>query len=244
MGFFKKLKKIQPFKKPLEAALLTNPATGLAYSAIDDKIKQMQQKPENLNLDTNALRDKAMLELEGERQEIELMQQAARNKDTRKNRRDELAKILSQQADQDFRLSVPGIAEDANAAGLYTGTGYSEALARERANLAGRNSMALQLAATGDAEAEVAEINAAKGKRLGLQEAGVSRVLSLDDYTRNAMLANSIYGKQQGGGKGGTATGALSGAASGASTGATIGGPKGAAVGAGLGAVAGAGGGK
>jgi hypothetical protein len=239
MGF--KLKKLI---KPVEKiAANVNPIQYVAAKTVNSLVNP--KKPAQFAAPgTNPEGDRALLEAEAARQEKELMEQAARNKDTRRSRREELAKILSQQADQDFKLAQPYIAEDANAGGVYTGTGYSEALARERANLAGRNSLALQLAATGDAESEIAEINAAKGKSLGLQEAGVSRVLSLDDYTRNAMLANSIYGKPSGGGKGGTATAALSNAASGASTGAMIGGPKGAAVGAGLGAVSAAGGGK
>lgn len=89
----------------------------------------------------------------------------------RRTRRDELAKILSSQVDQDFKNAIPQIAEDANTKGILTSTGYGEALARERSRLSERSN--LELAKTGlsdlDAEASLRESLAAGGLDSGQQ---------------------------------------------------------------------------
>lgn len=98
----------------------------------------------------------------------------------RKTRRQELADTLSRVADRQFMTELPNIAENANAGGIYTGTGFSEALAREKAsNLRGiEDRLALQ--SLTDVDADIAG-----------RDRSLSRQFSLEDFIRSANVAKS-----------------------------------------------------
>lgn len=109
----------------------------------------------------------------------------------RKQRRAEMASVLTGIADKQFSRAIPGLAEDANAGGVYTGTGFSEALARERA----MNTEDLQgkIAEQGltDLDAELGFRNSALGQRSSAADSALSRQFSLEDFIRSANVAKA-----------------------------------------------------
>ena len=112
--------------------------------------------------------------------------------------------------------SLPGIAENAQAAHLYDSTGYGQEVGRQQANLASQvanQEAQLKLGALG-------QLQGSQQNALGIQnsygQAGLGRGLSLEDFINQANVAKTIGAQtapQVGNGKGNTGT-ALSGAGS------------------------------
>lgn len=120
---------------------------------------------------------------------------------SREQARKQLGDVLTQRNNAAFTDAIPQIAGDANAAGVYTGTGYSEALARERAKL------------ERDAQSTLAQ------QAVSDSDAALSRQFSLEDFMREAEVAKRLGRASQPrrpSGIGSLLTGGLSGAAAGA----------------------------
>lgn len=116
--------------------------------------------------------------------------------------------------------SLPDIAENAQSAHLYDSTGYGQEVARQQAQLA-----------SGAAGNEANLKLGALGSLQQMEQSGLQRQFSLQDYSAQANLAQMLAKSQQpASGKGG-GMGALGGAASGATAGAAFG-PWGAGIGA------------
>lgn len=147
---------------------------------------------------------------------------AGRTKALRKQGLDELAGILAQAERRSFAESAPQIAEDANAGGFYTGTGYSDALARERAKLAAGTRDTLSAAGLGNIDTDIAA-----------EDSALQRRFSLQDYGRE-LKAGSLIGQRtaprQPGLIGPVLTGAVGGYAAGGPVGAGVGAAAGAAT--------------
>lgn len=152
---------------------------------------------------------------------------AGRTKALRKQGLDELAGILAGAEQRSFAESAPQIAEDANAGGFYTGTGYSDALAKERAKLAAGTRDTLATAGLANVETDI-----------GAENAALDRRFSLLDYGRE-LKSGALIGQRTAPRQPGLIGPALTGAVSGAVAGAPAG-PGGAAAGAGVGAIGGA----
>lgn len=170
---------------------------------------------------------------------------AATNADAlklRKDRRAELATLLSQQADNEFKLSQPEIAEESNSAGILYSSGYGNALAKEKGRISTARDLQLAQQALTDTDADIAGRQQVDALGRVYKDSGLSRNFSLQDFAREGAVAKEIGGASAapktaaytGGGKGG----ALSGGASGAAAGASFG-PYGALIGGGAGALLG-----
>jgi len=109
----------------------------------------------------------------------------------RKQRRAEMATLLTGVADTQFRRAIPGLAEDANAGGVYTGTGFSDSLARERAMNTEDVQNRLAQQGLSDLDAELGFRTSALGQRTGANDAATSRQFSLEDFIRSANVAKA-----------------------------------------------------
>jgi len=186
--------------------------------------------------DVDLFSDQGQIEREGLRQAIQLSTLGKTQKDSRSQNLKELASFLSNEENRKFGLAQPDIAEEANARGYYTGTGYSDALARERAKLAGDTSALLAAQSLSDREADIQSLAAVLGKRQDYQQAGLDRRFGLDDELRGYNRARDLaeLTRPNMGGAGGN-TGSLVGSLIGGGIGAFIAGPAGAGAGAGMG---------
>ncbi len=142
--------------------------------------------------------------------------------------RQELASVLAGQQERLFEEAVPNILEQSQAAGLLRSTGTGEALGREAGRLAAGTSEALALAGLGDIDVQSQGLQNILNQRLGFQTSGLQRSLSLEDFQREANLAQ-LLGAQaapqidDAGSKGFNLGSAFRGGAQGALTGALVG---------------------
>lgn len=123
---------------------------------------------------------------------------------TRAQRLQDLSKLLTGSANDLFSSTIaPATAEDANAKGIYTGTGYSEALARQKANLASTVQSQLSQQGLMDTDSLLgSETNATNAQQAlyqsalqtsqGLNTAGLSRQFSLQDFANQGNMARTI----------------------------------------------------
>lgn len=163
----------------------------------------------------------------------------------RKTRRGELASLLSQQANNEFQLSQPEIAEASNAGGVLYSSGYGTALAKEKGRIGQERDLKLAQQALSDTDADIEGMQQVGAIGRGSKEAGLSRRFSLEDMSRQGSMSREIGASMpagttaaaapSGGGKGGMMNGAAGGAAAGAPMG-----PWGAAIGGGIGGILGA----
>ncbi len=168
-------------------------------------------------------RNKALINSEGDRQYNDILGESKTQLGLRQTRRQELADLLSRVSDKQFMRELPNIAENANAGGTYTGTGFSEALAREK----GRNAADVQDKLAGqaltDTDAEIALRNSALDKRQGFQTGALSRGFSLEDFIRSANVAKTTGQALQPKTDGKSGLGSIQGAAAGSAAGAPFG---------------------
>lgn len=153
-------------KNPYGVPMPNNPirkALGLSDDQKTTLDGEFSISPEELNASTGAILNEGKTQSE-----------------MRGKRRQELADLLYKSQDRIFRDNYPQIAEDANSKGLYTGTGFSEALAREKSRLAADTTDALSQQALGDLDAE-----------LGFRNNALSRRFSLEDFIRSANVAKN-----------------------------------------------------
>lgn len=221
------------FQIDLREALLPENITG----------EERKRIIENIPLDIDIQDDRFDIEREGIRQGLQLENLLNEERGRRAESLGSLSDLLTRQADAQFSLDTPRIREDANAAGLFRTTGLAEALADRRKQLAEQTGFKLGEAGLLD---RAADIDAARGvlaNTQGFQSSGLQRNFSLDDYQREALLAQSLARMatpsqpRSGGGK---VSGALTGAGTGAAIGTSFAPGVGTAIGAGLGAAAGA----
>lgn len=139
-------------------------------------------------------------------------------------RRAELGKALQTQAEAQFMDQLPRTAEQANAGGIYTGTGFSDALAREKGLYTRDVANNMSVAAGNDVGNEIQGRNAA-----------LSRGFSLRDYNQQARIAQALAAA----GQPVPQNNMMGNIMSGAGTGAAVGGPWGAVAGGLLGALQG-----
>lgn len=139
--------------------------------------------------------------------------------------RDQLAKLLTQQAQQSFAQTLPSTAEDYNAGHLLNSSGYGNEVARQQAYLA--SGIANQIGQVGLQDINRSSdigLSALQGQQQQ-QAAALSRGFSLQDFTRQAILAKAIgvqAAPQVGNGKGAGVSGGLAGASAGATVGSAV----------------------
>lgn len=154
--------------------------------------EQRKQIIEGIPDDIDLLSDEGRIYREGIIQSLEQQKVAGEQKNLRGNNLRDLASFLAKEEDRKFNLARPDIAEDANAAGLYNGTGYSEALARERSKLAGDTSALLVAQGLSDREADIQSLASVLGTRQGFQTAGLQRNFGLQDENRSFARAREL----------------------------------------------------
>jgi len=175
-----------------------------------------------------------------------LAQQAIRSQ-----RLSDLTELLGRERDVAFQEAAPVIGESAQTAGLFRSSGFGDALAREKSRLQQQVEFRLGEQALADRSAEEQAIASILGQRQGLQQAGLQRRFSFEDFERQAALARELGAlgvptniqAPQAGSKGGALSGAATGGAAGAILG-PIGSGAGAIIGGLRGALGEAGGGK
>jgi hypothetical protein len=146
---------------------------------------QRRQIIDSIPTDIDILSDEGRIYREGITQSLQQEKMAGQQKDLRGQNLRELATFLSGEEDRKFNLARPEIAEQANASGVYTGSGYSEALARERSKLAGDTSALLAAQGLSDRDADVQALATILGTRQGFQTGGLQRTFGLQDEDRS-----------------------------------------------------------
>ena len=104
----------------------------------------------------------------------------------------DLAKMLSTQASQNFERSIPQIAEDANTKGIFSSTGYGEALARKQNELQQDIGTNLSLQGIKDRELTASGMGDITDARIGSMQSGLQRQLSLQDFAQNRTTAKEF----------------------------------------------------
>jgi len=192
--------------------------------------------------------DQAIIEAEARRQQEQQRQAFEASRALRERGLQQTGELLTQQRGQAFEQFVPQAAEQLQTKGLLQTSELENVLGREQARLQQASESILGQARIAGTQSEIEDINRILGQRQSLQQSGLERRFSIQDFERQAQLAQQLGAQitpQVGGGGGsrlgGAATGAVGGAASLAGFG-----PIGAAVGGILGGVGGAasGGGK
>lgn len=160
----------------------------------------------------------------------------------RESARQKLADALIRQSQATFQQGLPATMEDLNARHLLNGSGLGQEIARQQGNLAANiaNQVGVQGAQDLNRASDI-NFEAFKGKQ-GQQAAGLSRVLSLQDFAKQAQIAKAIGAQaapQMPSGKASGVSGGLAGAGTGATIGTGIAPGYGTAIGAILGGLAG-----
>lgn len=110
----------------------------------------------------------------------------------RKNALTDLAGILSKQQADSFSRSIPQVAEDANTAGIFRSTGYGNALAEKERQLTADTSSQLALQGISDRNLTAAGMGDIVDNRLAMQQSGLQRQFTLDDFTKNIDTAKAL----------------------------------------------------
>lgn len=154
----------------------------------DQKAAYLNQIPQDIKFGS----DQYNIEKEGLRQKLQSEGVAATQKVQRAQQLNDLAGILSNQADTNFQRSIPTVAENANTAGIYRSTGYGEALAKQQGQL--QQDVQSQLAQQGlqDRAIDTGSLGDILAAQQGFQSAGVQRQFSLDDFATQARYAQQL----------------------------------------------------
>jgi hypothetical protein len=191
--------------------------------------------------------DQSIIEQEAARQAEQSRQAYEAENAIRSGRLTDLAGLLSKQEDQKFSQDSPGIYEDLNSRGLLRSSGLGDALAREKAKLAGDSANTLMQQGLTDRDAQIQGIQDILARTQSFQTSGLERKFTLEDFQKEADLSKSLGANLAPTVKPGNSvlSGVLGGAVAGGGAGAALG-PWGAGIGAVLGGTAGAakGGGK
>lgn len=220
------------FQQQVREALLPENITG------EERERLLKDIPFDIGFDT----DRFDIEREAIRQRQRAQEALAEERVQRSESLGVLGDLLQQQQAAQFTLNVPRIREDAQAAGLFRTTGLADALAREQARLTEQTGFRLGEAALLDRAADVQAQRDILANQLAIQQSGLQRDFSLEDFTRQTRLAKelaALSAPQSGRSSGGKAAGTLSGAATGAGIGTSISPGIGTAIGAGVGGVLG-----
>lgn len=183
--------------------------------------------------------DKAAISGLGASQDAQNQQFITSDAESRSGARDQLARLLTQQAQQSFSQTLPKTAEDYNAGHLLNSSGYGNEVARQQSNLAAQIANQVALQGVSDINRTSDQKAAALQGLQGFGNAGLSRQFSLEDFINSANVSKTIGAQtapQVSSGKGQTGTllggvGALA-PLVGAARGFGKGGPAGAAAGA------------
>jgi len=186
--------------------------------------------------------ERQQIEVFGRRQEEQLRQLFETQEQQRRAGIQDLSQFLAGEEQRKFKEAVPGIQEGLNTQGLLRSSALGQAMARQRGQLGAETQSALLAQGLSDREAQLAQTEQILGSRLGAQQAGFEREISLEDIEREQDLARQLAAMgmpsqptTQGGFQfGGALSGGLGGAASGAMLGSVVPG-----IGTGLGAAAG-----
>jgi len=154
---------------------------------------------------------------------------------------EETAQLLSRQRGQAFEQFVPQAAEQLQTRGLLQTSELENVLGREQARLQQESENILGGARIAGTQQEISDINRILTQRQGLQQSGLERRFSIQDFEREAGLARELGAQVTPtvGGSGSRLAGAATGAVGGAAALAPLG-PVGAVVGGLLGGAGGA----
>lgn len=144
--------------------------------------------PNDIGFDT----DRFQAEREGIRQKFQQQETLTQQKEIQKNRLGELATLLGEQEKRQFNESVPELAGNAQTAGFLETSGFGNALARERARLAGNTQTVLGLQALDDRDFEVNAIGDIAKNLNSFQTAGLERQFGLQDRDYSENLAKEL----------------------------------------------------
>lgn len=149
--------------------------------------------------------DQALIEQEGQRQYQQQQDFITSDAARREAARQQMAQLLTKQAQESFSETLPLTAEDYNAGHLLNSSGYGNEVARQQGSLA--QQIANKLGETGlqDVNLQTQQQQDALGGLLGYQSSGLNRNFSLQDFQRQAQLSREIGAMsvpQTGGGKG------------------------------------------
>lgn len=189
--------------------------------------------------------DQAVIEAEARRQEEQQRRAFEASRGLREQGLEQTAQLLARQRGQAFEQFVPQAAEQLQTRGLLQTSELENVLGREQSRLQQESETILGGARIASTQQEIADINRILAQRQGLQQAGIERRFSIEDFERQQRLAKELGAQitpEVGGGQGSRLTGALQGGVAGASAGA-VGGIPGTAIGGLIGAGLGAAGG-
>lgn len=132
------------------------------------------------------------VETEAERQRQQIEEATYKKSRIASSRLEELKQLLAQEESRKFNQAIPSIAESAQAQGFLETSGFGNALARERANLAGQTQYELARQSLSDRDIELGGIDEASKVGRDLQVAGLERQFSENDLTRSERLAREL----------------------------------------------------
>lgn len=147
----------------------------------EEREAMMNEIPTDIGFDL----DRFNIEREGIRQSLQQKKAAGEQKTLRQTRLNELAGFLAEQEGVKFQREIPEIAEQANLQGVYRSTGFGNALAKRRGELAQDTNAALASQGIADRDMDVNAISDILNTKREFQSAGLDRQFSLDDATRN-----------------------------------------------------------
>lgn len=164
----------QQYQRELRMASLPDNIPAEARQALVDQIPN--------DIDINS--DEGRLYRQGIIQSYEQKKLAEEQKAQRASGLEDLSKLLVSKNQSLFKQAQPQIAEEANAAGIYTGTGYSEALAREQARLAEQADLTLSGVALSDRSLDTDALAGILATQQGYQAQGLNRSFGKEDYAQ------------------------------------------------------------
>lgn len=164
-------------------------------------------------------RDQAVIEAEARRQEEQQRRAFEASRSLREQGLEQTAQLLATQRGQAFEQFVPQAAEQLQTRGLLQTSELENVLGKEQGRLQQETESLLGQARIAGTQQEIEDINRILAQRQGLQQSGLERRFSLQDFEKQARLARELgaeitpeVGGGQGSRLGSIATGAVGGA--------------------------------
>jgi len=178
------------------------------------------------NITAPQTRDQSIIEAEARRQEEQQRRAFEGTRALREQQFGALETSLGEQTRRSFEQFIPQAADVLQTKGLLQTSELENVLGREQGRLAGQTQDILAQARLGGTTQDISRIDDILRARQGLQQSGLERRFSIQDFERQATLARQLGAQttpQVAGGKGSQIGGGISGAIGGASLGSAAG---------------------
>jgi len=172
----------EEFQSRVREELLPSNITG------EERRQLLEEIPFDIPLES----DRFEIERERIRQLNQSRRLLAKQTGLRGERLEDLGGILAGAEERAFGLNQPFIQEGLQEQGLLRSSGLGESLARERSRLSGITQEQLSIQALRDRDAEISGLGGILGQSQGFQNAALQRQFGLEDFQRQAQLAQFL----------------------------------------------------